>query len=245
MKHPSPSSLRNLLITLTTTAAAVAVFVGLPVKKTLAAPAGIDVASSSKMSSDQPPPPADAQPGRGNPVGDGLPVKKQPHAPLGINLLPSLSMFSEEKLRPSVVQPVRVNPTAVHLIKIANEALTDSALAERIFRDPDAVAAKYALSNNETMVIRQMTREQFQTAREDAAQVATARLAETGANNGKPTPAEIDAIAGRMVVGRSILAAVGRSYLDAADAHACCPWNKAIQIGVNSDPAMYASVFAR
>ena len=139
---------------------------------------------------------------------------------------------------------MHVNPTAVHLIKIATAGLTDSSLAERIVRDPDAVASENKLSENETKVLKQMTREQFATAREDAAHVAAKRLADAG-EKGQPTQEEIDAIAGRMVVGRSILAAVGRSYLDAADAHACCPWNKAIQIGVNSDPVMYASVFAR
>ena len=50
-------------------------------------------------------------------------------------------------------------------------------------------------------------------------------------------------IAERMVVGRAILAAVGRSYLEAANAHACCPWSKSIELGVNSDPAVYNVVF--
>lgn len=49
----------------------------------------------------------------------------------------------------------------------------------------------------------------------------------------------------RMIVGRSILAAVGRSYLDAANAHDCCPWSKTIELGISSDPAMYDVVFKR
>jgi hypothetical protein len=46
-----------------------------------------------------------------------------------------------------------------------------------------------------------------------------------------------------MVVGRAILAAVGRSYLDAANAHACCPWGKAIELGVNPSRVFYDEVF--
>ena len=163
---------------------------------------------------------------------------------VGVNVDLSSLFLGRQKPRQAVVQPVHVNPTAVHLIKIASAGLTDSSLAERIFREPDAVALENKLSENETKVLKQMTREQFASAREDAAHIAATRLSDAG-GKGQPTQDEIDAIAGRMVVGRSILAAVGRSYLDAADAHACCPWNKAIQLGVNSDPAMYASVFAR
>ena len=33
------------------------------------------------------------------------------------------------------------------------------------------------------------------------------------------------------------------SYLDAAHASDCCPWKKAIELGVKSDPAVYNSVF--
>ena len=51
-------------------------------------------------------------------------------------------------------------------------------------------------------------------------------------------------IAERMVVGRAILAAVGRSYLKAANAHKCCPWEGAIQLGISSDPAFYNVVFS-
>ena len=49
----------------------------------------------------------------------------------------------------------------------------------------------------------------------------------------------------RMIVGRAILAAVGRSYLEAANADACCPWSKAIELGVSGDPATYNAAFAR
>ena len=227
MKHQSPSSLRNIIIALTTTAAALAVTLGMPSSKSFAASAGMDGAPSR---------PDNGHPdkSRGSSTGVGV----------GVNADLSSLFSGRQKLRQEVVQPVHVNPTAVHLIRIATAGLTDSSLAERISRDPDAVASENNLSENEIKVLKQMTREQFATAREDAAHVAAQRLADAG-EKGQPTQEEINAIAGRMVVGRSILAAVGRSYLDAADAHACCPWNKAIQIGVNSDPAMYASVFAR
>ncbi len=226
MKHQSPSSLRKIIIALTATAAAFAVTLGLPLKKSFAGPAGANGTPS--------------HPDTGQPKAGG----SSPRAGVDVNMDVSSLFSGHQKPRQVVVQPVPVNPTAAHLLDIANAALNDSSLTERIFRQPDAVAAENKFSEIETKVLKQMTREQFATAREDAAHIAAKRLADAG-GKGQPTPAEIEAIAGRMVLGRAILAAVGRSYLDAADAHACCPWNKAIQIGVNSDPAMYASVFAR
>jgi len=219
------SSLRNIFVALTTTAAAFAVTLGISSTKLLAA---------SPRENGAPSQPDNGAPRQTTGSSTGVGVD--------MNLSPLFS--GHQKLRPEVVQQVHVNPTAVHLVKIANAAITDTALAERIFREPDSVASENNLSENETKVLRQMTREQFATAREDATHVAAMRLTEAGMR-GEPTRDEINSIAGRMVVGRSILAAVGRSYLDAADAHACCPWNKAIQIGVNSDSQMYASVFAR
>jgi hypothetical protein len=225
MKRHSLSSLRNLFIALTTTAAAFAVTIGISSTKSLAA-SPRDNGAPSRQDNNAP------RQTNGSSTGVGV----------DMNLSPLFS--GRQKLRPEVVQQVHVNPTAVHLIKIATAAITNPALAERIFREPDAVASENNLSENENKVLRQMTREQFATAREDASHVASQRLADAG-ERGQPRQSEIEAIEGRMVVGRSILAAVGRSYLDAADAHACCPWNKAIQIGVNSDSEMYASVFAR
>src|SRR5262249_2839455 len=138
-----------------------------------------------------PAPTEHAQPGASTGVGVGV----------GVNLQ---SLFGHSSPRREVVQPVHVSPTAVHLIKLANQALDDPPFAERIFREPDNVARENRLSENETKVLRQMTREQIAIAREDAAHVAAMRLAEAN-EKGQPTPAEIDAIAGRMVVGRSIL----------------------------------------
>lgn len=232
MTHQSPTSLRKIIIALTATATAFAVTLGLPIKKSFAGSPDTVRPDNGR--------PENGRPDNGQPNAGG----SSPSVGVGVNLdLPKL-FSGRQKLRQVVVQPVPINPTAVHLVKIANAALIDSSLAERIFNAPDAVASQNKLSENETKVLKQMTREQFATAREDAASVAAKRLADAG-ERGQPTQDEINAIAGRMVVGRSILAAVGRSYLDAADAHGCCPWNKSIQIGVNGDPVMYNSVFAR
>src|SRR5262245_26188960 len=67
----------------------------------------------------------------------------------------------------TVNQPRFVNPTAAALLGIVHQALSNNGLAERIFRDPDAVAAEFQLSSNERLVLRQMTRAQFQVARAD------------------------------------------------------------------------------
>jgi hypothetical protein len=226
MKRQSPSSLHKIIVALTATTAALAVTFGLPLQKSFAGSEGANSAPT--------------HPDNGQPKAGG----SSPGVGVGVNVDVSKLFSGRQKLRQVVVQPVPINPTTVHLVEVANAALTDPSLAERIFREPDAVAAEKRFSQIETKVLKQMTREQFATAREDAAGIAAKRLADAGAR-GQPTQDEVNAIAGRMVVGRSILAAVGRSYLDAADAHACCPWNKSIQIGLNSDPAMYDSVFAR
>ena len=152
-----------------------------------------------------------------------------------------------EVMRPTapleVIQPRFVSPSAVTLLKIADQALSDNALAERIFRDPDGVAAQFHLSDSERLVLRHMDETQFQVARGDAARLVATRQASRermppGATDGR-------LITERMVVGRAILAAVGRSYREAASANACCPWSKAIEVGVGGDPAAYEAGFAR
>ncbi len=143
-----------------------------------------------------------------------------------------------------IIQPKFVHSTATRLVKIADEALADSALAERIFREPDAVAAQYKLSDNERLVLRHMTREQFNTARGDAGRLTADRLSQA-ASMRLPLPAgSTDArlITQHMVVGRAILAAVGRSYLEAKNKDGCCPWKPAIELGVNSSRG-YAESF--
>jgi hypothetical protein len=143
----------------------------------------------------------------------------------------------------TVIQPRFVSPTAVGLLRIVDQALSNNGLAERIYRDPDAVAAEFQLSSNERLVLRQMTREQFQVARMDAARLVTGRTVNARTTRLPAGATDARLITERMIVGRAILAAVGRSYLEAADAQACCPWSKAIELGINSDPAFYNQIF--
>ncbi len=176
-------------------------------------------------------------------VAVGLPVKKALAAPLRMKVKPATTAV-QPQAHLEIIQPKYVNPSAERLVGIADKALNDKALAERIFREPDKVAAEYHLSKNETLVLHHMDRNQFETARNDAARVVAQRLAE---RNMRMPPGATDAhlIAERMVVGRAILAAVGRSYREAADSDGCCPWSKTIELGVNSDPAYYNVVFKR
>jgi hypothetical protein len=177
-------------------------------------------------------------------VSLGVPVKKALAASMGFGARPAPTV-DQMPGRLVIIQPKFVNPSATTLVGIADQALSDNALAERIFREPDAVALQYHLSNNEKLVLHQMTREQFQTARDDAARVVADRLSRAGSMRLPAGATDARLITERMIVGRAILAAVGRSYLDAANAHACCPWSKAIELGVNSDPAIYNVVFQR
>jgi hypothetical protein len=177
-------------------------------------------------------------------VSLGLPMMKALAASLDRRIVPAPTI-NQPPARLIVIQPKSVNPTTEGLLRIADQALSDNALAERIFSEPDAVASQYQLSNNERLVLRQMTREQFQTARTDAAQVVATRLSAAESVRMPAGATDVRLITERMIVGRAILAAAGRSYLDAANAHACCPWSKAIELGVSSDPAVYNVVFER
>jgi hypothetical protein len=201
MMKANESSLRKALLLLTTTAAALGVLLGLPMKKASAA------SQDSRMA------PA--------------PMANQPTA------------------RFEVIQPRFVNPTAATLLRIAGQALSDNALAERISRDPDGVAAQFHLSNNERLVLRHMTLEQFQTARSDAARVVATRMSYARSMTMPAGATDPRRITEGMIVGRAILAAAGRSYLNASNANACCPWSKAIELGVSGDPAYYNAVFTR
>jgi hypothetical protein len=201
MKKANESSLRKALLLLVTTVAASGAFLGLPMKKALAASPGWRTAPTPT--------------------------------------------FGQPPARLTVIQPERVDPSTVRLLRITDRALSDNALAERIFREPDAVASQYDLSNNERLVLGQMTSEQFQAARNDAARIVANRLARAESTRLPAATTDVRLITGRMIVGRSILAAVGRSYLDAANAHDCCPWSKSIELGVSSDPALYNVVFER
>ncbi len=177
-------------------------------------------------------------------VALGMPMKKALAASFQWRAKPGPTM-DQPRASLAIIQPRFVNPSTVVLLKIAEQALSDNDAAERIFRDPDAVAEQYHLSDNERRVLRNMTREQFQTAHDDAARLVATRLSEAGSMRMPPGATDAHLITERMIVGRAILAAVGRSYLDAANANACCPWSKAIELGVNSDPAIYNVVFQK
>lgn len=175
-------------------------------------------------------------------VAVGLPIKKALAAPLRMKVKPAPTV-SQHMTRLVIFQPKYVNPNAQTLVSIADRAQSDQALAERIWSNPDAVAADYHLSKNEAQVLRHMDRQQFETARQDATRLVADRLAKA---HGARLPAGSDdarKITDGMIVGRAILAAVGRSYLKAADATGCCPWGHAIELGVSSDPATYDEVF--
>ena len=173
---------------------------------------------------------------------------------LGLPKFKALAAQQELRVNPrvNVVPPVarlnltyphHVNPSAEKLVAIASEALASQAMMERIFSEPDAVASQYGLDDNQKSVLRQMTRAQFETAQADAARVSAERLAAAGPRRLPASATDARLIAERMVVGRAILAAAGRSYLDAANAHACCPWSKSIELGVNPSRVFYNEVF--
>jgi hypothetical protein len=81
----------------------------------------------------------------------------------------------------NAIQPSYVNPSARKLVAIADQAITDPALASRIFQEPDAVAAQHGLSEHETLVLRNMTPELFEVSRADATRVSAARVSAAGA----------------------------------------------------------------
>jgi hypothetical protein len=170
----------------------------------------------------------------------GLPIRKSQAAEPPMRPGP---MVNRPPAELEVIQPRFVSPSAEGLLRIADQALSDPALAARIAHDPDGVAAQFHLSASERLVLRHMDAGQFEVARGDANRLVAAR-----ASSRRPLPAgatDVRLITERMVVGRAILAAVGRSYREAASANACCPWSKAIEVGVGGDPALYNEGFAR
>lgn len=172
----------------------------------------------------------------------GIPVMKAWAASQELKVAP-LRAIQPPPGRLNLTHPAFVNPSATKLVAIADQALSDAALMDRILREPDAVAAEHNLSDHERMVLTHMNAQQFETARSDAARVSASRLGHPGAARLPASATDARLIAGRMVVGRAILAAAGRSYLEAANANACCPWSKAIELGVNPSRSFYDEVF--
>lgn len=169
-----------------------------------------------------------------------LPIKKVWAASFGARVSPAA--VGQPKIL-KIKGPRYVNPTAMRLLQIAAQALSNGALAQRIFRDPDAVVKQYRLSKAEARVLRHMDQRQFQTARSDAARLVAQRRAEAGTTPLPANATNTQLITEGMIVGRAILAAVGRSYLSAKDHAGCCPWGGTLELGINADPAYYNAVF--
>jgi hypothetical protein len=174
----------------------------------------------------------------------GLPVKNalaQPQKAPATGQPPAAAHPPAAKLE--VIQPKSVHSSTQKLLQIADQAMSDNALAGRISREPDAVAKQFNLSDSERAVLRHMNSSQFEAARRDSAQLVQKRMA-----SGQPMPpgaTNTKLITEQMVVGRAILAAVGKNYLTAAKANECCPWGHSIEVGVAAQPAAYDAGFRR
>ena len=122
------------------------------------------------------------------------------------------------------------------LKQVVDRALKDNAYAERLFKEPEAVAAEAGLSANEKLVVKQMNRAQFEAARKDAAK---------SSEPGQLTDKDLAAVAGgggfsakslgtasNMILGRSVIAATGGSYVKLSAAGCeCCAWKGGISMG--------------
>lgn len=122
------------------------------------------------------------------------------------------------------------------LRKVVDRALQDGAYAERLFKEPDAVAAEHNLSDAEKLVVKQMNRAQFETARKDAAkragggELTDMELAGVAGGRGFSSPAL--GTAANMILGRSITGASGGSPSHLAGAGCdCCGWKGSINMG--------------
>jgi hypothetical protein len=235
-KKDEPSLRQTVLFA--TTVAALGVSLGVPMKEGLAA--SLDVGTSS----------ASAAGHAANP-SNKISLNHPAAMPETIGVAAAPGMLKVAEIAPPSLDSTVVgnlqtevgdfrlatpNPNTLRVLGIAYQALSDNSLAERIFREPDVVAMQYNLSNHAKLVLRHMDREQFQTARIDA-------MREVLVHQLGDIQGFADVLTAETIVGRAILAAVGRSYLDAMDAHQCCPWGGSIQLGINSDPAYYNPVF--
>ena len=202
MRKISELSLRRTFLLLTTAVAAVGVFVGLPVKKAVAA------TENSRM------------------------------APAGVVNQPTAQLL--------VVQPERINPSTLGLLKVADAALSNDALAERIFEQSGrGGVAVPSFENRDSRLAPNDPRRSFRLRATTPPGSWRRRQPYARSMHMPAFATNARLITERMIVGRAILAAVGRSYLNAANAHDCCPWNKAIELGLSGDPAFYNAVFVR
>jgi len=126
------------------------------------------------------------------------------------------------------------------LKELVDKALSDDAYAERLFADPGKIAHEHGLSDDETLVVKQMNRDQFHTARRDAEAEAKRLLSkelgdkELGAVVGGSSQllALNASTAAHMIIGRSVLGATGTAYSKLTTAACdCCAWKGGITMG--------------
>lgn len=120
------------------------------------------------------------------------------------------------------------------LRSVVTKALEDEAFAERLFDSPEDVAAEQGLSADEAQVVKQMSREQFDQARNDASEFS--ELSDEDLDNvsggAAATNISLTGTTANMVVGRSILSATGSSYASMTNANCdCCAWKGGVSLG--------------
>jgi hypothetical protein len=120
------------------------------------------------------------------------------------------------------------------LKRVVDRALRDDAYAEVLFNNPDAVAREYGLGDDERLVIEQMNRKQFETARQDAAKRVgvESELSDHDLATvvGGSTTSTVTGTTTDMIVGRSISSATG-SYPSVSADCGCCAWKGGISAG--------------
>lgn len=120
------------------------------------------------------------------------------------------------------------NVSVEKLSKLVEVALADAAYAERLFRDPEGIAREQGLTLDEQAVVKQMSREQFETARRDAQAQAGEELTEADlasvVGGATGLSAGVAGICTSMIVGRSLIGATGGSYAKVAAGCDCCAW---------------------
>jgi len=124
--------------------------------------------------------------------------------------------------------------SVVKLRKLVSRALDDDGFMQKLLASPDVVAEEAGLSAEEALVVRQMTRERFESAARDASAQASA--------TGELSDADLGAVVGGamslstsrvvtadMVIGRSITSATGGSLGGVVNAGCdCCKWKGGI-----------------
>jgi hypothetical protein len=118
---------------------------------------------------------------------------------------------------------------------VVSKALQDDAFAERVFSEPRTVASEEGLTADEALVLEQMDRSGFDTARQDAAnessELSDDDLANVAGGAGTTSFSTLG-VATDMLVGRCIIKATGGSYANLTNAACdCCAWKGGISAG--------------